>query len=130
MKMFHPNPPVPDKRLWSKTLELGREAGVPIVIENVRGAQYWWGKANYHIGPYYLWADAPPVFNVKPKKKQCVDDILNGVRRNLPVASRFGSHSEKRKQCTAAAAEIPFNLSVQIARAFKPNGFRRALLRK
>lgn len=38
MRMFHPNPPVPDKRLWEAAARIGREAGVPTIIENVRGA--------------------------------------------------------------------------------------------
>jgi len=40
MRMFHPNPPIPDKRLWEAAIRIAHQAEKPIIIENVRGAQY------------------------------------------------------------------------------------------
>ena len=35
----------------------GRE--IPLIVENVRGAQEWVGKAPCHFGSFYLWGDIP-----------------------------------------------------------------------
>lgn len=32
---------------------------IPMVVENVRGAQPWVGRAAWHYGSYYLWGDVP-----------------------------------------------------------------------
>lgn len=121
MRMFHPNPPIPDKTLWQTALRIGREAGVPLVIENVRGAQYFWGRAQWRSGPYYFWGDVPALWpDVEIKRKNVVDDIKNGDRRGLKVMANFSNSSEKRKKCTALAAKIPFPLAQHIASVYKP----------
>jgi hypothetical protein len=51
--------PPPDNSLFEACLRIAQEAQVPIIIENVRGAQKWIGKAAWHFGPYYLWGDVP-----------------------------------------------------------------------
>lgn len=123
MRMFHPNPPQPDKRLWEAAVRLAREAGKPLVIENVKGAQYFWGSAQWHQGPYYLWGDLPALWpmGMELKRKNVVDDVKNGVRRGLDTTMKFSSHSEQRKECTARAAKIPIPLASWIAQVFKPD---------
>ncbi len=32
---------------------------IPLVVENVKGAQPWVGRARAHFGSYYLWGDVP-----------------------------------------------------------------------
>ena len=32
---------------------------IPMVVENVRGAQAWVGRAKWNFGSYYLWGDVP-----------------------------------------------------------------------
>lgn len=32
---------------------------IPLVVENVRGAQPWVGRAAWHYGSFYLWGDVP-----------------------------------------------------------------------
>ena len=32
---------------------------IPLIVENVRGAQKWVGRARWHFGSFYLWGDAP-----------------------------------------------------------------------
>jgi len=120
MRMFHPNPPIPDKSLWRAAIRIGKEAGVPLVIENVRGAQYHWGRASWKCGPYYLWGDTPPLWpDIPLKRKNVVDDVKNGDRRGLRTMADFSSTSAKRKELTAIAAKIPLDLSQYIARYFK-----------
>lgn len=37
------------------------ERYIPMVVENVVGAQKWVGRAKWHYGSYYLWGDVPAV---------------------------------------------------------------------
>ena len=121
IRMFHPDPPVPDKKLWEAAVRIGHQAGVPTIIENVRGAQYWWGRANWHSGSFYFWGDTPALWpDVKPKRKNVVDDVKNGDRRGLKVSSNFSSTSRQRKELTANAAKIPLELARHIAQVYKP----------
>jgi len=32
---------------------------IPLIVENVRGAQKWVGRARWHFGSYFLWGDVP-----------------------------------------------------------------------
>lgn len=32
---------------------------IPLVVENVKGAQPWVGRSRWHYGSYYLWGDVP-----------------------------------------------------------------------
>lgn len=46
-------------RLFNECFRIAREAGCPLVIENVRGAQSWVGRAAWNCGSFYLWGDVP-----------------------------------------------------------------------
>ena len=37
---------------------------VPLVVENVRGAQKWVGRARWHYGSFYLWGDVPALMPI------------------------------------------------------------------
>lgn len=58
------NPPI-DNTLFRATLRIHREACeaagryIPLLIENVKGAQRWIGSARWHYGSFYLWGDIP-----------------------------------------------------------------------
>ena len=34
---------------------------IPMVVENVKGAQPWVGRAKWHFGSFYLWGDVPAI---------------------------------------------------------------------
>jgi hypothetical protein len=57
--------PPPDNTLFETCFRIQREASeaagrrIPLVVENVRGAQKWVGLAEWHFGSYYLWGDVP-----------------------------------------------------------------------
>jgi len=55
------NPPAPELgiQLFRACERIIREAGCPGIIENVRGAQKFVGKAATHWGAYYLWGNVP-----------------------------------------------------------------------
>lgn len=56
-------PPVLGMELFAQAARIQREACeaagrfIPMVQENVRGAQKWVGQARWHYGSYYLWGD-------------------------------------------------------------------------
>jgi hypothetical protein len=121
MRMFHPDPPIPNRRLWGAALRIAHQSGIPIILENVRGAQYWWGRASWKLGPYYFWGSTPALWpDVAVKRKNIVDDVKQGDRRGLKVSANFSSTSAQRKRLTAEAAKIPFPLASYIARSFHP----------
>lgn len=49
--------------------EVSEAAGkyVPLIIENVRGAQRWVGKARWNFGSFYLWGDVPAIMPIPGK---------------------------------------------------------------
>jgi hypothetical protein len=57
--------PPPDNTLFEACFRIQREASeaagrhIPMVVENVRGAQPWVGRARWNYGSYYLWGDVP-----------------------------------------------------------------------
>jgi hypothetical protein len=50
--------------------EVSAAAGhyVPMVVENVRGAQRWVGKAKWAFGSFYLWGDVPALMPIPVKR--------------------------------------------------------------
>jgi hypothetical protein len=94
------NPPYPHEgiALFRAAERIAREAGAPLVLENVRAAQAFVGRAVTHIGPFYLWGDGIPALvpsHVARKKKE--------------------SYGSKQR---AERAEIPAELARQIARFY------------
>lgn len=50
---------------------------IPLVVENVRGAQDWVGKARYHFGSFYLWGDIPALMPKVKVKVKVIEGHLN-----------------------------------------------------
>ena len=90
------NPPIPDMALVNRCRYIGKELGVPCVLENVQAAQRFLGRSQANCGPFHLWGDVPaivPVFQGKKKE----------------------SYGGKQK---ADRAVIPANLARWIGRSF------------
>ena len=57
--------PPPDNTLFESCFRIQREAceaagrHIPMIVENVRGAQKWVGRARWNYGSFYLWGDVP-----------------------------------------------------------------------
>lgn len=57
--------PPPDSSLFEACFRIQEEASeaagryIPLIVENVKGAQPWVGRAKWHYGSYYLWGDIP-----------------------------------------------------------------------
>ena len=114
--------PPPDKSIWLACERIAEEAEAPLILENVIGAQDFMGKAARRYGSYYLWGDIPALLPAgKPARKSI---IPNGNKRCTDVsviekhAYRFSSKSKDRKEWSAKAAMIPFELSHWIGECF------------
>lgn len=57
--------PPPDNTLFDACFRIQAEAcaasgrRIPLIVENVRGAQPWVGRARWNYGSFYLWGDVP-----------------------------------------------------------------------
>jgi hypothetical protein len=142
--------PPPDNALFDACFRIQREAcaaagrHVPLIVENVRGAQPWVGRARWNYGSFYLWGDVPAlmpiVFNgVKnggdwfgsgedcsmqrrySGTKQGGDWFAEARRGGVGgTSASFGSRSKGRRMATAMIAKIPLPLSRYIAATFHP----------
>lgn len=62
--------PPPDNSLFDSCFRIQCEAieaagrFIPLIVENVRGAQRWVVYAKWHFGSYYLWGDVPALMPV------------------------------------------------------------------
>lgn len=129
MKHFHPDPPYPELgiKLFNHTRSLCEVSGVPYVMENVRAAQQFVGKAVSHCGPFYLWGSGVPPLMPQGVKKgfQTGGGIIQRLKRidrkaladyrRLNDLSWSSSGSAKRKEFTAQAATIPPELAACVA---------------
>jgi C-5 cytosine-specific DNA methylase len=73
-------------RLFMACFRIAREAGAPLVVENVKGTEPWVGKARAHFGSFYLWGDINSVGTAiagpVPKFGQIVRAAKRGQKRN------------------------------------------------
>lgn len=67
--------PPPDNGLFESCFRIQREAcaaagrHIPLIVENVRGAQKWVGRARWNHGSFYLWGDVPALMPIGRKFK-------------------------------------------------------------
>jgi hypothetical protein len=69
-------PPVNFIKLFDACFRIQREACeaaghyIPLIVENVKGAQPWVGRARWHFGSYYLWGDVPALMPIPRSRAQ------------------------------------------------------------
>lgn len=114
--------PPPSNELFDACFRIQREAceaagrHIPLVVENVKGAQPWVGKARWHYGPYYLFGDVPALMPAAIDARKGAGSGRIWWQKN----SRASSKSAERKEWSAMIAKIPLPLSRHIARTYKP----------
>ena len=128
--------PPPSNELFDACFRIASEAGVPLIVENVKGAQPWVGRAKWHYGSFYLWGDVPALMpSTRSLKVAAVRNCDEGTKHGGDWFSGYGggfgsdhsqmrqhsSKSQARKQASALIAKIPFEMSSYIARVFKPS---------
>ena len=138
--------PPPDNTLFETCFRIQMEAceaagrHIPMVVENVRGAQKWVGPAVSKYGSFYLWGDVPtlPVLAKKegikgvphrtkghwtnPAEHEGVKNGKDwfGSGENCSLQRRAGSKSSARKRASAIIAKIPSPLARHIGATFRP----------
>ncbi len=143
--------PPPDNTLFEACFRIQREASevaghcIPLIVENVRGAQPWVGRARWNFGSFYLWGDVPALMPIGTFKsrglnwsdrtkpcdftrhagRQMLDGVNNGhdwfgSGADCSEQRRHGSKSIGRKAASAMIAKIPLPLSRHIAATFRP----------
>ncbi len=85
----------PDLSIVESCFRLAREAQVPLVLENVHGAQRWLGPARHHWGKFYLWGDGVPAL--------------------LPDGPRWKERWKSRHRSPMLKARIPDELAEAVA---------------
>lgn len=120
MKCFHPNPKYPELglRLFNHTRAICEASGLPYIMENVRSAQQFVGKAVNHCGPFYMWGNSVPPLTptgITKGTKFCLDkDGSRNGRKLNDMYYRTSSNSKERKEFKAKIATIPSLLSSSI----------------
>ena len=123
---------------------------IPMVVENVKGAQPWVGRVRWNFGSFYLWGDVPALmpmtlkavkvttmgagwyppghpkhvrglgFNTHAERAIKNGNDWFGSGDDCSLQRRHGSKSTGRKQASAMIAKIPLPLSRHIAATFRP----------
>jgi hypothetical protein len=147
--------PPPDNSLFEACFRIQREASaaagywIPMLVENVKGAQPWVGRARWHYGSFYLWGDVPALMPMtksiknnggswfaigSPGQKETGRNPVHalvdeGIKQHGSGAARFdnglckeSSKGKARKAASAHIAKIPLPLSRHIAQAWYPVG--------
>jgi hypothetical protein len=106
-KKDHPYPEMGIK-LFHHTRRLCEDSGVPFVMENVRCAEQFVGRAQAHAGSFYLWGTAvPPLL---PKRL-----IKMGNQGGYYKRGEFVHDPPGRRQPAAKSATIPPELANCVA---------------
>ena len=107
--------PPPDNTLFETCFRLQREASeaaghhIPMVVENVKGAQRWVGRAMWHFGSFFLWGDLPALMPTTAAVKIAgqnwsrfreIGEVTNSGGGGNPVDGtglKIGDHNTYRK---------------------------------
>jgi hypothetical protein len=66
--------PPPDNTLFETCFRIQREASeaagrhIPLIVENVRGAQKWVGRSAWNFGSFHLWGDIPALMPIPSRR--------------------------------------------------------------
>ena len=87
-------PPLLGMELFAQAARIQREAceaagrHIPMIQENVRGAQKYVGRAQWHYGSYYLWGDVPALM---PMTARGIKTPGRSLSKDAPA--KFGTHN-------------------------------------
>ena len=85
--------PPPDNTLFEACFRIQREAieaaghHIPLVVENVCGAQKWVGRARWHYGSFYLWGDVPALMPITMKAAKVAGFRFDGSGGSFQTAA-------------------------------------------
>ena len=119
--------PPPDNSLFEACFRIQAEAieaagrFIPLIVENVRGAQKWVGNAVSKSGSFYFWGDLPGIMPAMSPAKGFAG--FKGFKdfHDCEAARKWSSKDPRRKKWSAEIAKIPIELSRHIARCYYPH---------
>ena len=85
--------PPPSNELFEACFRIQREAceaagrHIPMVVENVRGAQPWVGRARWNFGSFYLWGDVPALMPITLNATKVPGFRFDGSGKSFQTAS-------------------------------------------
>jgi len=85
--------PPPDNTLFEACFRIQREAceaagrHIPMIVENVRGAQPWVGRARWNYGSFYLWGDVPALMPITFNAVKVPSFRFDGSGKSFQTAS-------------------------------------------
>lgn len=94
--------PPPDNSLFEACFRIQREAieaaghHIPLVVENVCGAQKWVGHAKWHYGSFYLWGDIPALMPIVSRHAKVGGIDFSGYGTPGYKAQAFNGTAEQR----------------------------------
>lgn len=80
-------------RLFDACFRIQKEASfaagrhIPLIVENVRGAQPWVGRARWNFGSFYLWGDVPALMPITRKIAKVPGFRFDGSGKSSQSAS-------------------------------------------
>jgi hypothetical protein len=89
--------PPPDNTLFESCFRIQREAceaagkHIPLIVENVRGAQKWVGRSRWNYGSFHLWGDVPALMPVTFKGSKVPGFRFDGSGKSFQSASVEGT---------------------------------------
>lgn len=132
--------PPPDNSLFEACFRIQQEAcnaagrHIPLVVENVRGAQKWVGRSRWNFGSFHLWGDVPALMPITVRRAlkggggSWFGNYADGIKQGgdwfndsqPSISRRCSSKSKARKAASAQIAKIPLVLARHIAASWKP----------
>lgn len=120
-------PPEMGIKLFNAQFRIQQEASeaagrhIPMIVENVRGAQPWVGRSRWNYGSFHFWGDVPALMPMGTVKKQEGDPswFYSNYENS---ARRFSSKSKERREWSAKIAKIPMPIASYIASTFNTGG--------
>lgn len=85
--------PPPDNTLFEACFRIQKEAcaaagrHIPLIVENVRGAQKWVGRARWNYGSFYLWGDVPALMPPTSRARKVAGFRFDGSGRSFQSES-------------------------------------------
>jgi hypothetical protein len=93
--------PPPDNSLFEACFRIQREAieaaghHIPLIVENVRGAQKWVRRARWNFGSFYLWGDVPALMPMRFRSEHNkLPPAINDAIRNGQSPARWTNPAE------------------------------------
>jgi hypothetical protein len=113
-------------RLFDQCFRIQKEASfaagrhIPMIVENVRGAQPWVGRARWSFGSFYLWGDVPALMAIFDRTRKGFAGFKDFRDfHDCEAARKWSSKDPRRKEWSAMIAKIPLPLSRHIAAVYR-----------